>query len=45
MQAFAGVMGMTGDPDGSPVRAGPLYGDLCAGMAGALAILAALLAR
>ena len=45
VQAFAGVMGMTGDPDGSPVRAGPLYGDLCAGMAGALAILAALLAR
>ncbi len=45
VQAFAGVMGMTGDPDGSPVRAGPLYGDLCAGMAGALGILAALAAR
>ncbi len=45
VQAFGGVMGMTGDPDGSPVRAGPLYGDLCAGMAGALGILAALAAR
>ena len=45
VQAFAGVMGMTGDPDGSPVRAGPLYSDLCAGMAGALGILAALTAR
>ena len=45
VQAFAGVMGMTGDPSGSPVRAGPLYGDLCAGMAGALGILAALAAR
>ena len=45
VQAFAGVMGMTGDPDGDPVRAGPLYADLCAGMAGALAVLAALAAR
>lgn len=45
VQAFAGVMGMTGDPDGDPVRAGPLYADLCAGMAGALSVLAALAAR
>ena len=45
VQAFAGVMGMTGDPDGSPLRAGPLYSDLCAGMAGALGILAALAGR
>ena len=45
VQAYAGVMGMTGDPDGAPVRAGPLYADLCAGMAGALGILAALAAR
>ena len=45
VQAYAGVMGMTGDPEGSPVRAGPLYGDLCAGMAGALGVLAALAAR
>ena len=45
VQAYAGVMGMTGDPEGSPVRAGPLYGDLCAGMAGALGVLAALASR
>ena len=45
VQAFAGVMGMTGAPDGDPVRAGPLYADLCAGMAGALGVLAALAAR
>lgn len=45
IQAYAGVMGMTGDPSGSPVRAGPLYGDLSAGMAGALGILAAVVAR
>ena len=45
VQAYAGVMGMTGDPEGAPVRAGPLYGDLCAGMAGALGVLAALAAR
>ena len=45
VQAYAGVMGMTGAPDGAPVRAGPLYGDLCAGMAGALGILAALAQR
>lgn len=45
VQAFAGVMGMTGAPDGDPVRAGPLYADLCAGMAGALGALAALAAR
>ncbi|MBI68409.1 MAG: acyl-CoA transferase [Chloroflexi bacterium] len=45
VQAYAGVMGMTGDPNGSPVRAGPLYGDLSAGMGGALAILAAVIGR
>ena len=45
VQAYAGVMGMTGEPDGAPVRAGPLYGDLSAGMAGALGVLAALASR
>ncbi len=45
IQAYAGVMSMTGDPDGAPVRAGPLYGDLSSGMAGALGILAAVVAR
>ena len=38
-------MGLTGDPDGMPVRAAPAYADLCAGMAGALGILAAVVAR
>ena len=45
IQAYAGVMGLTGDPDGMPVRPGPAYADLCAGMAGALGILAAVVAR
>ena len=45
IQAYSGVMGITGEPDGDPLRAGPLYGDLCSGMAGALGILAALAAR
>ena len=45
IQAYAGVMGLTGDPDGMPVRAAPAYADLCAGMAGALGILAAVVAR
>ena len=45
IQAYAGIMGLTGDPDGMPVRAAPAYADLCAGMAGALGILAAVVAR
>ena len=45
VQAYAGVMGMTGEPSGAPVRAGPLYGDLSAGMGGALSILAAIISR
>jgi len=45
IQAYAGVMGITGDADGDPMRAGPLYGDAAAGMAGALGILAAIVAR
>lgn len=45
IQAYAGVMGITGDPDGGPMRAGPLYGDASSGMAGALGILAAVIAR
>jgi crotonobetainyl-CoA:carnitine CoA-transferase CaiB-like acyl-CoA transferase len=45
IQAYAGVMGMTGEPDGAPMRAGPLYSDLGSGMAGALGILAAVVAR
>ena len=45
IQAYSGVMGITGEPEGDPLRAGPLYGDLCSGMAGALGILAALASR
>ena len=45
IQAYSGVMSITGEPDGAPVRAGPLYGDLSSGMAGALGILAAVVAR
>lgn len=45
IQAYAGVMGITGEPDGEPMRAGPLYGDASSGMAGAVGILAAVVAR
>jgi CoA:oxalate CoA-transferase len=45
IQAYAGVMGITGEPEGGPMRAGPLYGDASSGMAGALGILAAIIAR
>ena len=45
IQAYAGVMGITGEPAGDPMRAGPLYSDASAGMAGALGILAAIVAR
>ena len=45
IQAYAGVMGLTGEPDGRPVRAALAYADLNAGMAGALGILAAVVAR
>ena len=45
IQAYAGVMGITGEPDGGPMRAGPLYADISAGMAGVVGILAAVIAR
>jgi crotonobetainyl-CoA:carnitine CoA-transferase CaiB-like acyl-CoA transferase len=45
IQAYAGVMGITGEPDGGPMRAGPLYGDASSGMAAAFGILAAIIAR
>ncbi len=45
IQAFSGVMSITGVPGGDPVRTGIPYADLCAGMAGALGILAAVAAR
>ena len=45
IQAYAGIMGVTGEADGMPMRPGPPYGDLCAGMAGALGVLAAVIDR
>ena len=45
MQASAGIMSITGEPDGPPVRAGTSIVDLGTGAWAALAILAALLER
>ena len=45
IQAYSGLMSITGEPEGDPLRAGALYSDLCSGMAGALGILAAVAAR
>ncbi|MEC7256833.1 MAG: CoA transferase, partial [Pseudomonadota bacterium] len=45
MQAYSGVMNLTGEADGDPVRCGPSVLDLSTGMAAALAVLAALRQR
>ncbi|MWB78151.1 CoA transferase [Pseudooceanicola sp. 216_PA32_1] len=45
MQAYSGVMSLTGEPDGDPVRCGPSVLDLSTGMASAVAVLAALRQR
>jgi crotonobetainyl-CoA:carnitine CoA-transferase CaiB-like acyl-CoA transferase len=45
MQAFAGIMAMTGEPGGKPVRAGVSIVDMGTGMWAAIAILAALRRR
>ena len=45
MQAAAGIMSVTGEPDGPPVRAGASIVDIGTGTWAALAILAALLER
>jgi len=45
MQAFAGIMAMTGDPAGEPVRAGVSIIDMGTGMWAVIAILAALRRR
>lgn len=45
VQAMSGVMSLTGEPDGSPVRLGIPAGDLVAGMYAALGILASLVER
>jgi crotonobetainyl-CoA:carnitine CoA-transferase CaiB-like acyl-CoA transferase len=42
VQALAGGMSLTGEPDGAPVRAGIPIGDIAAGMYATIAILAAL---
>lgn len=44
-QALSGLMSVTGDPDGPPVRAGVAVADLNTGMYTTVAILAALLRR
>lgn len=44
-QAMAGMMSMTGDPDGAPTRVGDALGDLSAGLYGAWGIAVALLGR
>ena len=44
-QAMAGLMSVTGDPEGPPTRAGESMADLCGGLYAAWAIMAALFAR
>ncbi len=45
VQGMGGLMGITGEPDGAPMRVGVAVADICAGMFAAYAILAALRAR
>lgn len=45
VQAMGGIMSVTGEPNGQPVRPGASLGDSIAGLFGATAILAALLER
>ncbi len=45
VQAEAGIMGVTGEPAGAPVRAGVPIGDLAAGLWAALAAMAGYAAR
>jgi crotonobetainyl-CoA:carnitine CoA-transferase CaiB-like acyl-CoA transferase len=45
VQAFAGVMSITGEPGGPPVRSGPSLLDLGTGIVAAQAVMAALLHR
>ncbi|MHA2787545.1 CaiB/BaiF CoA transferase family protein [Corynebacterium sp. S7] len=44
-QAAGGLMSLTGEPDGAPMKAGWAMGDLGAGMFGAISLLAALYER
>ena len=45
LQAFSGIMSITGEPGGLPVRSGPSISDLGTGMWAAIGILAALFDR
>ncbi|HEY7779565.1 MAG TPA: CoA transferase [Ktedonobacterales bacterium] len=45
LQGMSGLMSVTGDPDGEPMRTGPAISDVLAGMFAAWGILAALYAR
>lgn len=45
MQAMSGVMSITGEPDGPPMKVGVAISDITAGLFAANAILAALVAR
>lgn len=45
MQAFSGIMHLTGEPDGQPVRTGPGVLDIGAGMLASIGILGALVDR
>lgn len=45
VQAYSGVMGLTGEPDGEPVRCGLSFLDLTTGIIAAFAVVNAILAR
>lgn len=45
VQAMGGIISITGEPDGTPVRVGTSIGDIVAGMYGAYGVLAALFER
>ncbi|NYI75857.1 CoA transferase [Nocardioides panzhihuensis] len=45
VQAFTGIMDLTGEPDGDPVRAAPSVLDISTGMWAAMSIMAALARR
>ncbi len=45
IQATSGIMGLTGEPDGAPVRCGAWIGDMIPSLYSVIGILAALVAR